>query len=82
MVICFAPDCKHFSDSHTCRYFGFPNKDKKPEEYQRWVRLIRREDREPNKHSRICSCHFRNGKKTNGPEIFQRNADISITGFT
>jgi len=36
---------------------------------------FRREDREPNKHSRICSCHFRNGKKTNGPEIFQRNAD-------
>ena len=33
----------------------------------------RREDREPGKHTRVCSCHFRDGKKSNGPEIFKRN---------
>ena len=33
----------------------------------------RRKDRDPNKHSRVCSCHFRNGKKANGPEVFERN---------
>ena len=29
----------------------------------------------PGKHSRVCSCHFREGKKSNGPEIFERNRD-------
>jgi len=29
----------------------------------------------PGKHSRVCSCHFREGKKSNGPEIFERNKD-------
>lgn len=28
---------------------------------------------EPNANSRICSCHFREGKKENGPEIYLRN---------
>ena len=35
----------------------------------------RREDKIPGKHSRLCSCHFREGKKPNGPEIFERNRD-------
>ena len=35
----------------------------------------RRADRSPGKHSRVCSCHFRDGNKENGPEIFKRNAD-------
>ena len=35
----------------------------------------RREDRIPNKYSRVCSCHFRDGKKSNGPEIFERNRE-------
>lgn len=35
----------------------------------------RRKDREPGDHSRICSCHFRDGKKKAGPEIYKRNAD-------
>ena len=29
----------------------------------------------PSKHSRVCSCHFREGKKSNGPEMFERNKD-------
>ena len=33
----------------------------------------RREDREPSKHSRVCSCHFRDGHKANGPEVYDRN---------
>ena len=36
---------------------------------------IRRADRIPSKHSKLCSCHFRRGKKSAGPEIFKWNAD-------
>lgn len=35
----------------------------------------RRQDRDPSAYSRVCSCHFREGKKSNGPEIFERNAN-------
>ena len=35
----------------------------------------RREDKMPSKYSRVCSCHFRSGKKSNGPEIFERNRE-------
>lgn len=34
---------------------------------------FRRADRDPGLHSRVCSCHFRDGLKENGPEIFKRN---------
>ena len=37
--------------------------------------INRREDRQPSKYSRVCSCHFRNEEKTNGPEIFDRNKE-------
>ena len=37
--------------------------------------INRREDREPSKYSRMCSCHFRNEEKANGPEIFDRNKE-------
>lgn len=33
----------------------------------------RREDCEPSKHSRVCSCHFRDGQKANGPQVYDRN---------
>ena len=36
---------------------------------------IRRDDREPNKYSRVCSCHFRDGDKRNLPTISNRNRD-------
>jgi len=32
--------------------------------------LNRRDDCEPSKHSRVCSCHFRDGQKANGPEVY------------
>ena len=98
---CFFPDCKHQSESHKCRFFKFPSKTKKKQEYGRWVRLVRlvfcrslrlvtrfdlfmlltlacsssyrRQDREPNGNSRVCSCHFRDGVKEAGPKIFARN---------
>ena len=34
--------------------------------------LYRKGDKEPGKHSRVCSCHFSDGKKSNGPEMFER----------
>ena len=37
--------------------------------------LNRRDDREPSKHSRVCSCHFRDGQKANGPEVYDRNKE-------
>jgi len=39
------------------------------------AQIQRREDREPSKHWRVCSCHFLDGKKNNGPEIYSRNQD-------
>ena len=36
---------------------------------------VRRGDREPNKYSRVCSCHFRDGDKLNLPTISNRNKD-------
>ena len=36
---------------------------------------IRRDDREANKYSRFCSCHFRDGDKRNLPTICNRNKD-------
>lgn len=35
----------------------------------------RRKDRDPGKNSGVCSCHFRDEKKENGPEIFKRNVN-------
>lgn len=34
-----------------------------------------RRDAEPGPGARVCSCHFREGNKTNGPEIFQHNIE-------
>ena len=39
------------------------------------IYLYRRADRELSAHSRICSCHFRDGEKCFGPEIYARNAE-------
>ncbi|XP_035261818.1 forkhead box protein N2b isoform X5 [Anguilla anguilla] len=35
---------------------------------------LRREDKDPNPGSRVCSCHFVNGERKNNPHIFKRNA--------
>ncbi|XP_044168130.1 uncharacterized protein LOC114973302 [Acropora millepora] len=67
---CFVPDCNHTQESHTCKFFRFP---KNSLERKRWIRQIRRDDREPNDGSRVCSCHFRGGDKKASPEVFERN---------
>ncbi|VEN35545.1 unnamed protein product [Callosobruchus maculatus] len=70
MVMCFAPDCKHYSEKHGCRFFVFP---KDTHEKKKWILLLRRKDREPSMHSLVCSCHFKDGDRKNGPTIFEHN---------
>ncbi|KAK5639798.1 hypothetical protein RI129_010609 [Pyrocoelia pectoralis] len=69
-MMCFAPECKHYSEKHMCKFFTFP---KNVKERKRWIKLIRRADRDPNDGSRICSCHFKDGVKQNGPTLFLHN---------
>jgi hypothetical protein len=35
-----------------------------------WCCLCRRADREYSYQDRLCSCHFKDGKKENGPTVF------------
>ena len=41
-------------------------------EYERYL-ICRRADRKRNKKDRICSCHFKDQNKINGPTIFEWN---------
>ncbi|KAK3913028.1 THAP domain-containing protein 11 [Frankliniella fusca] len=50
--------------------YRFP---KTPMKLAIWKRNIRRDDREPTKFFRICSCHFVDGSKLKGPTIFSWN---------
>nr|XP_033947280.1 52 kDa repressor of the inhibitor of the protein kinase-like [Pseudochaenichthys georgianus] len=59
MVCCFAPGCSHKSSHGTCSFYRFPTDVVKR---RVWTRVIRRADRKPGAHSRICSCHFPKGK--------------------
>ncbi|KAJ8365381.1 hypothetical protein SKAU_G00142120 [Synaphobranchus kaupii] len=68
---CFVPDCNHQSERDTCKFFRFP---KDVELFNIWAKLCRREDKDPNPGSRVCSCHFVNGERKNDPHIFKRNA--------
>ncbi|KAK4885359.1 hypothetical protein RN001_001630 [Aquatica leii] len=70
MVMCFVPDCKHYSEKHGCNFFVFP---KDPVEKKKWIKSIRREDRDLSPHSLVCACHFKDDDRKNGPTIFQRN---------
>lgn len=38
MVMCFVPDCKHYSEQKICKFFVFPAN---PEERKAWIQLIR-----------------------------------------
>lgn len=73
MIQCFAPDCNHQSERETCKFFRFPSAGSS--EFNWWKKLLRRQDRNPSRNSRVCSCHFRAGLKANGPEIFKRNSE-------
>lgn len=72
MVMCFVPDCKHYSERDSCRFFTFP-KDEMQRKF--WILKIRRGDRNPSYCSLVCSCHFINKEKCNGPTIFERNEE-------
>nr|CAI5848764.1 unnamed protein product [Callosobruchus analis] len=37
MVMCFVPDCKHYSERKTCSFFRFP---KDPVVNRKWISLI------------------------------------------
>uniref|UniRef100_A0A6P7H661 Uncharacterized protein LOC114346661 n=1 Tax=Diabrotica virgifera virgifera TaxID=50390 RepID=A0A6P7H661_DIAVI len=76
MVMCFVPDCKHYSEKQNCKFFRFPTD---PSVKQKWVSLIRRGDNQPTMNSLVCSCHFRTGDRTSLPTIFKRNEDKLFT---
>nr|XP_015837361.1 PREDICTED: uncharacterized protein LOC107398283 isoform X1 [Tribolium castaneum] len=69
MGMCWAPDCKHYSTRDKCHFFSFPKSGK---ERALWKKLLRR-DVEPGPGAYVCSCHFRDGRKENGPELFLHN---------
>ena len=50
--------------------FGFPDKEKKPDEWKAWVKFVNRKDFIVTKYTRICELHFeehyiRKGKQRN-----------------
>ncbi|XP_037633685.1 52 kDa repressor of the inhibitor of the protein kinase-like [Sebastes umbrosus] len=72
MVCCFAPRCSHKSSDGICSFYRFPTDVVR---WRLWVRSIRRADRKPSPHSRICSCHFPSGKKK-APVLFPKEIPV------
>ncbi|XP_062597605.1 uncharacterized protein LOC134259027 [Saccostrea cucullata] len=71
MVICFAFGCSHRSGANNCSFYRFPTDAKKR---TLWGRLCRRADRQPeNQNDRVCSCHFKEGRKEGDPVYFPWN---------
>ncbi|XP_044746194.1 uncharacterized protein LOC123307815 isoform X2 [Coccinella septempunctata] len=75
MVMCWAPDCKHYSERETCKFFKFP---KDPKLRNKWMKLVRR-DIEAGPYARLCSCHFKDGEKENLPTLFIHNVNKRFT---
>lgn len=50
----------------TCSLFRFPTN---PKERNKWIQRCRRADRAYTANDRLCSCHFKDGVKENGPTI-------------
>eukprot|EP00105_Crassostrea_gigas_P041593 XP_019925741.1 PREDICTED: uncharacterized protein LOC109619643 [Crassostrea gigas] len=68
MPLCFAFGCNHMTGSkRTCSLFRFPTN---PKERNKWIQRCRRADRAYTANDRLCSCHFKDGVKENGPTIF------------
>ncbi|XP_065174752.1 uncharacterized protein LOC135826565 [Sycon ciliatum] len=78
MVQCFAAECNHRTEDRKCSFFRFPARD--PERREIWRKMCRRQDKEPDASSRLCSCHFKDGDKKKDPTIFPRNKDKAF-GF-
>ncbi|XP_034046320.1 uncharacterized protein LOC117527924 [Thalassophryne amazonica] len=68
MVYCFAFGCNHKSGRNKCGFFRFPLDTEKRGQ---WERSCRRADRSLDMaNDRICSCHFVDAAKLNGPTLF------------
>ncbi|XP_062570656.1 THAP domain-containing protein 2-like [Saccostrea cucullata] len=76
MPYCFAFGCTHITGGkQQCSLFRFPIDPKKR---KKWIERCRRADRECTENDRICSCHFVEGKKENGPSIFSFNKTFNF----
>ncbi|XP_022305945.2 uncharacterized protein LOC111112617 [Crassostrea virginica] len=74
MPLCFAFGCNHMTGSkRTCSLFRFPTD---PKERNKWIQRCRRADREYNTNDRLCSCHFKDRMKVNGPTIFVYSKNV------
>ncbi|XP_031332217.1 uncharacterized protein LOC116162686 [Photinus pyralis] len=71
MVLCWAPGCNHYNQRETCRFFKFPTE---PRLRAKWKQLVRRSI-EPGSGAFLCSCHFPDGRKENGPKLFEYNRE-------
>ncbi|XP_048777675.2 uncharacterized protein LOC125681560 [Ostrea edulis] len=67
-MLCFVTGCNHQSLRETCSFYRFPRKSLK-----QWEKLCRRKDRTVTSSDRICSCHFKDGRKEKGPTLFPWN---------
>jgi len=74
--MCWALECKHYNVRDSCKFFRFPKTGK---ERMKWIRLLRR-DIKPGPGAFVCSCHFRDGKKENGPEVLLHLTPEKIEG--
>ncbi|KAG5861730.1 hypothetical protein JTB14_000614 [Gonioctena quinquepunctata] len=57
------------SEREVCKFFKFP---KDPQLKKKWILLVR-SDIEPGPGAFLCSCHFIDGKRENGPQLFEHN---------
>lgn len=67
-MLCFVAGCNHQGLREACSFFRFPQTHLK-----HWEKLCRRKDRSVNSSDRICSCHFKDIRKENGPTLFPWN---------
>ncbi|XP_057662425.1 uncharacterized protein LOC130897532 isoform X2 [Diorhabda carinulata] len=65
-IVCWAPGCDHNNMREKCNYFRFPQEDKIKNK-------LTRSTASPDPEAYICSCHFADGKKENGPSLFECN---------
>uniref|UniRef100_A0A2S2PBS9 THAP-type domain-containing protein n=1 Tax=Schizaphis graminum TaxID=13262 RepID=A0A2S2PBS9_SCHGA len=65
MGLCWAVGCNHHNQREKCKFFTLP-KDTKTR--NRWLKLLNRSDL-PGPGCVVCSCHFKNGLRINGPEL-------------
>ncbi|XP_061170365.1 uncharacterized protein LOC133179685 [Saccostrea echinata] len=76
MPYCFAFGCTHITGGKQhCSLYRFPTDPKKR---KKWIERCRRADREYTENDRLCSCHFVEGRKENGPTIFSFNKTFNF----